>query len=151
MAKPGKTEKPRANEAKLKDDIVKMKFLENQLGLAQQQLIEFDRALQELAFTKNALEEMKKLPGKKETLVPIGSGMLAPSSMEKPSTVLIDVGAGVMIEKPIEEALKTLNEREKRLSDDLMKLQTQVLAVEQQYKQLASLVQSEVGDNLHVL
>jgi len=151
MAKPGKTEKPRANEAKLKDDIVKMKFLENQLGLAQQQLIEFDRALQELAFTKNALEEMKKLPGKKETLVPIGSGMLAPSSMEKPSTVLTDVGAGVMIEKPIEEALKTLNEREKRLSDDLMKLQTQVLAVEQQYKQLASLVQSEVGDNLHVL
>ncbi len=71
------------------------------------------RVLQSRAIS--TLEGTKGKPGETETLVPIGSGSFVKAKLADAEKVIIGVGAGVCIEKPIEDSMKDLRLRSSEL------------------------------------
>ncbi len=63
----------------------------------------------------STLEGTKGKPGETETLVPIGSGSFVKARLADAEKVIIGVGAGVCIEKPIEDSMKDLRLRSSEL------------------------------------
>ncbi len=75
--------------------------------------------LNELQLAKATLQN---LPGKKtEGLLPIGGGVMLPALTEK-GNVLINVGAGVVVEKSLEDAVSFLDKRIKMIEENMNNL-----------------------------
>ena len=100
--------------------VVEIRVLEgtyNELT-ARQNLLE--RALLE---SRAALESIKGLDGKSpEVLTQIGGGAMLHSPPPSTDTVLINVGANVVIEKPKEEAVAILEERSRDLEKSIVSI-----------------------------
>lgn len=121
--------------------MVRMKYIEEQAGGIQQQLAMLERAIQEAVLTINTLNIMKKHSNTSDSLFPIGSGVFADGTLKKAEHVLIEVGAGVVVEKTIEEAIKIINEREEILRKNLAEYQTILINMEQSYREAGQKVQ----------
>jgi prefoldin alpha subunit len=87
-----------------------------------------------LSELKIAKATLSNLPEKEsETLIPIGGGILLPSKASSRVKVMINVGAGAVVEKSIPDAIKMLDEKIalvdkniKQLSDLASKLKTNI-------------------------
>ena len=69
-----------------------------------------------------------------DVLFPIGGGTYVDAQAKKTSTVLFDVGAGIVIEKPSEDAIKKIQER----IEDLQRTQERIASMIQQIQSEAS-------------
>ncbi len=92
----------------------------------QMQLDSIGESVSEATSTIDALKEFKKNP--EMSMVPIGSGVYVKGGKIKASTVLIGVGANVIVERPVDQAIATL---EKRIESS---------------KKLASQIQAALGE-----
>ncbi len=94
-----------------------------------QQLESIDMQLQYLQSTiadyqraKMTVEQLHAVDENAEMLIPVGAGTFVNGSLKNSSNVLIGVGAGIVIEKPIDDAIIKLDERIKRLQENLEKM-----------------------------
>ena len=94
-----------------------------------QQLESIDMQLQYLQSTiadyqraKMTVEQLHTVDENAEMLIPVGAGTFVNGSLKNSSNVLIGVGAGIVIEKPIDDAITKLDERIKRLQENLEKM-----------------------------
>lgn len=88
----------------------------------QAQLESIEDSVSEALSTIDALKEFKKNP--EMSMVPVGSGVYVKGGKIKASTVLIGVGANVIVERPIDQAIATLEKRieaSKKLSEQIQK------------------------------
>lgn len=77
--------------------------------------------LAELASAKSALEEISALGEGEELLVPIGAGVFVRAKLANNRSVLVTLGANIIVERTVDEARKFLEEREQRVRDLLQK------------------------------
>ena len=116
-----RTTQPRATapQASLDDQmrqiLADIRYLENGARVLQSRLDIVTAALSETLTAISTLEGMKGKPGETETLIPIGSGSFVKSKLADVEKVIIGVGAGVCIEKPIEDSMKDLRLRSSEL------------------------------------
>jgi prefoldin alpha subunit len=68
------------------------------------------------------VEQLHAVDENAELLIPVGAGTFVNGSLKNSSNVLIGVGAGIVIEKPIDDAITKLDERIKRLQENLEKM-----------------------------
>lgn len=101
-----------------------MERISNELQLQQargdairQQMQAMQNAILEVGSAIEAIEGLKKAKG--DTLVPIGAGVFMSCPKPDPENVVLSIGAGMLVRKKAEEALKLLNDRQKRMSDAL--------------------------------
>ena len=102
--------------------LVDIRFLENSARVLQSRLDIVTAALSETLTAISTLEGAKGKPVETETLIPIGSGSFVKSKLADVQNIIIGVGAGVCIEKPIEDSMKDLRLR----SSELEKARTNV-------------------------
>jgi prefoldin alpha subunit len=135
----------KSNENELREILATLKYLEGQMMNVQNQVNMMERGLMEIGTTKTAISSMKDLKQDTNSLVPLGSGMFAKGTLPKQKTVLVDVGAGTIIEKNFEDADKLLEEREKDLRTNVTNMQQALLNFEKQYNSLAERARSLSG------
>ncbi|MFH1200438.1 MAG: prefoldin subunit alpha [Candidatus Micrarchaeota archaeon] len=87
--------------------------MRQQAGSAQNAIFELDSAVAGI----NALADAKK-----DTLMGIGAGVFARATVTGTEKVLVEVGAGVFVEKPAAAAAELLESRKKNLESALKKL-----------------------------
>ncbi|MBI5158845.1 prefoldin subunit alpha [Candidatus Micrarchaeota archaeon] len=114
-----------------------------QQGQAMQQQIS---SLQSTSFEARAtIETLKNIQNvkNKKVLLPIGSGVLVNSEVEKADKILIEVGSGIMVEKHVPDAISVLEERLKkidetraRLQDALMQVSDKLRAIDKDAKEI---------------
>jgi prefoldin alpha subunit len=75
----------------------------------------------EIATAIEALQNTKKVKG--DTLVPIGAGVYFSCPKPDFERVVMNIGAGVMVQKKPEEALGVLLDRQKKISDAMKSAQ----------------------------
>ncbi|HIH28795.1 MAG TPA: prefoldin subunit alpha, partial [Thermoplasmata archaeon] len=92
-----------------------LESIEMQLQYLQSTLMDYQRA-------KMTVEQLSAVDDNSEILIPIGAGTFVNGSLKSASNVLIGVGAGVVVEKPVDEAMGKLDERIKRIQDNLDKM-----------------------------
>lgn len=124
MAGAKKPAPPRAEDIddQMRQMLVDIRFLENSARVLQSRLDIVTAALSETLTAISTLEGVKGRPVETETLIPIGSGSFVRSKLADAQTIIIGVGAGVCIEKPIEDSMKDLRLR----SSELEKARTSV-------------------------
>jgi len=124
---------PQEREKALMEDIARMRYLEDRMKTVQTQILSIDRISVELSVSLSSLEEMKDLKEDKDSLFPLGGGIIAKGILKKSDTVLVDVGAGATVEKTVEETIELLKEREKTLRKNMIDLQTMLVNLEEAY------------------
>jgi prefoldin alpha subunit len=105
--------------------------ISQQVGLTQMTLQGLDRAIL-------AVEALNSAKDGEEMLVPIGSGSFIHAKLASKERVVLNVGAGVSIEKPTAEAKDSLKARKeevaqagKKMSDMLMKIEQEMAKIQQ--------------------
>lgn len=75
-----------------------------------------EASLGELEIVVRSLEEIKKQGGENEILVPLGADSFVSSKILDTQKVILGIGAGVAVKKPIGEAKKDLETRMQELA-----------------------------------
>jgi prefoldin alpha subunit len=92
-----------------------LESIDIQLQYLQSTLAEYQRA-------KITVEQLHTMDENSEVLIPVGAGTFVNGSLKNASNVLIGIGAGIVIEKPVDEAVVKLEDRMKRIQENLEKM-----------------------------
>ncbi len=105
---------------------------ENELALEyeylRQEIEEIDREIKELqshqSILLTTLETIEKLrtAQDRKALIPLGGGVYTHAITKDTSSVLVNVGANVLIEMPVKKAEKIINERIDQITSMIVKL-----------------------------
>lgn len=90
--------------------------------MIQHKMIEFETS-------RLALSEMRSVKPESEILIPVGSGIYTFGKSSAPENVLIDLGAGVVAKKTMEEAAAHIDKKRKEIEDAAQMLQGEANAI----------------------
>ena len=109
----------------LQEKLMLFQLMEKQLETLAQHQSMIDMRLTEAETTGSAIDELEKLGSGNETLIPIGTGLYAKSSVTG-KTLLTELGANVMKESSFLEARGFLDRRKKELEKVSNQIEEQV-------------------------
>jgi prefoldin alpha subunit len=125
------------NEERLRQDLLRLKYFESQLQQVQQQITALEAATNELAMTIDTLNSIKEVNKDADSLMPIGSGAFVSGTLKKQDKVLIDVGSGVVVERTVDGAIETLEERKKSIVENAQKFRSMAEGLQKEYNELS--------------
>ncbi len=108
--------------------------LMQQLNFAKLTAAGLDRAL-------SAVEALEKAEVGQDILIPIGSGSFIYGKLASKNEVILNVGAGVSIEKTADQARETLKVRKAEISEGSQKLNEVLAKVESEMQKIQALLQ----------
>jgi prefoldin alpha subunit len=118
-----------SSQEELRKLSVEMRYLEQTAEALQQRISMINTALTDLAYANATLEGIEQEKENAEMLVPIGGSSYVQVKLANPDKVILGLGAGVSIEKPIADAKATIKERITELEKTLQSAQTQFTQV----------------------
>jgi len=135
--------------------LVELRVYEGSARALQERLQIVNAASSELAVASATLEGVKTQKTDEDALIPVGGGSYVRAKLSDISKIVVGVGAGVAIEKPIDESI---NETKSRLAD-LEKARTAIgeqlnqamMKVEENRAGLGEFVKRRGGDSITVL
>ncbi len=126
---------PNKSEEELRRLSVEMRYLEQTAETLQQRISMVNSAISDLTYANMTLDGIEKEKENTELLVPIGGSAYVKAKLADTNTVIVGMGAGVSVEKPLAEAKATLKER-------LDELEKTMNAAQQQFSQVAERINS---------
>jgi prefoldin alpha subunit len=124
LAERGKTEE------ELRRLSLEMRYLEQTAETLQQRISMVNAAITDLAYANMTLDGIEKEKENAELLVPIGGSAYVKVKLADSNKVIVGMGAGVSVEKTLQEAKTTLKER-------LDELEKTMNSAQQQFTQVA--------------
>ena len=118
--------------------LVELRLLEGSARTLESRLAVVDSALSEILIASSTLEGIRNKPKGTEALVPVGAGSFIRVELADSEKIVMGVGAGVSLEKSVNDSIESLKNRQ----DDLEKLRT---SLQQQLSQIASRIDDERG------
>ncbi len=135
--------------------LTEIRFLESTARVLQSRLDIVTAAQSETLTAIQTLEGTKGKASDTDTLIPIGSGSFVKAKLADAQNVIIGVGAGVCIEKSIEDSMKDLRVRSSELEKARVNVTTQlsqVLNQSEDYRvHLNDLVKKRGGGTLEIV
>ncbi len=125
-------------EEALQAELQKIRYLEAQIGALKQQMDLLLRTLNEISNTKSVLDNFTE---EKEGFVSLGAGVLARAKIPAQDVLLVDVGSGVLVEKPVSEVKKELTKKEAALKQELEKIRSVIAQLQQEYEKSVGVIQ----------
>ena len=117
-------------EEELRKLSVELRLLEQTAETLQSRINMMNAAITDLTYADMTLEGVEKEKENAELLAPIGGSSYVKVKLANPDKVVVGMGAGVSIEKPLPEAKSMLKER-------LDELEKTMLSAQQQFAQIA--------------
>lgn len=116
-------------EEELRRLSVEMRILEQTAEALQSRISMVNAVITDLTYANMTLEGLEKQKENAELLVPIGGNSYIKARLETPDKVTVGIGAGVSVEKTLEEAKEIIRKR----LEDLEKSRT---SLQQQFSQV---------------
>jgi prefoldin alpha subunit len=116
--------------------LVELRLLEGSARTLESRLAVVDTALSEIVIASSTLEGIKNKPKGTEALIPVGAGSFIRVELADSEKIVMGVGAGVSLEKSVNDSIESLKDRQ----DDLEKLRA---SLQQQLSQIASRIDDE--------
>jgi prefoldin alpha subunit len=123
-------------EEELRKLSVEMRFLEQTAETLQQRISMMNAAMTDLTYASMTLEDVEKEKEDVELLVPIGGSAYVKAKLADPDKVVVGLGAGVSVEKTLQEAKAIVKER-------LDELQKTMVSAQQQFAQVADRINAD--------
>jgi len=123
-------------EEELRRLSLEMRLLEQTAETLQQRISMITAAMTDLSYANMTLESVEKEKEDTELLVPIGGGSYLKAKLAAPDKVVVGIGAGVSVEKTLQEAKAIVKER-------LEELEKSLNSVQQQFAQVAERINAD--------
>jgi len=117
------------SEEELRRLTVEMRLLEQTAEAIQSRINMVNAVTTDLAYATLALEGLEKEKEKSELLVPIGGSSYIKARLENPDKIVVGMGAGVSVEKTLQEAKEIIKKRLESLEKTRTSLQQQLAQV----------------------
>jgi prefoldin alpha subunit len=116
-------------EEELRRTSVELRFLEQTAEALQSRINMVNAVITDLVYAGMALEGLEKEKENSELLVPIGGNSYIKAKLENPDRVVVGMGAGVSVEKTLQEAKDIVKKRQENLEKTRTSLQQQFAQV----------------------
>ncbi|MEM1539893.1 MAG: prefoldin subunit alpha [Candidatus Bathyarchaeia archaeon] len=123
-------------EEELRRLSVEMRILEQTAEALQSRISMINAVITDLTYANMTLEGLEKQKENAELLIPIGGNSYIRARLETPDKVTVGIGAGVSVEKTLQEAKEILRKR----LDDLEKSRT---SLQQQFSQVVDRINED--------
>lgn len=134
---------------------MQLRIYEGSARALQARLDILNAAMSEFALASSTLEGIKTQRPNADTLIPVGGGSFVRAKLDDVSKIVMGVGAGVAIEKPIEDSISEIKDRIGAMERARTTLQEQltqtVIRIEENRERLGEIVKKHGGDSLTVL
>jgi len=125
-----------ADETTFEDKYMQLQLLQQQVG----QITEYVEKLQgqhlELDDSIKALVELQKTNIDTEILAPIANGIFLKAELKDNQKLVVNVGAGITVEKNIPEVLKLLEEQKEKIAENVSEAENILRELQEQGKRL---------------
>ena len=118
------------DEEELNKLSVEMRLLEQTAETLQQRIGMINAAIRDLTYADMTLESIEKEEKNEDLLVPIGGSSYVKAKLANKEKIVVGMGAGVSVEKPLPEAKQIFKER-------LDELEKTMNSAQQQFAQIA--------------
>jgi prefoldin alpha subunit len=109
-------------EEEITRNLTLIEYYKQQLESIDMQLQYMQTTLADYQRAKITIEQLHDATENSDLLIPVGGGTFVNASLKNTSNVLIGVGAGIVVEKTIDEAVIKLDERIIRIQENLEKM-----------------------------
>jgi prefoldin alpha subunit len=123
------------NEKELQEKMLIYRTLEARLEAMTKQRDLITSKVVEIVGTLSSIEEIEK--NKESIWFKLGSDAYAQGTFAKAGKIFVEIGAGVVLEKTIEEGKRTLNKRKQEMENALKDIQNDVSQISNAMRQLA--------------
>ena len=117
------------SEEELRRLSVELRFLEQTAEALQSRINMVNAVTTDLTYASMTLEGLEKEKENSELLVPIGASSYIKARLENPDKIIVGMGAGVSVEKTLQEAKEIIKKRLENLEKTRMSLQQQFAQV----------------------
>ena len=149
------SEKVPADDEDFQKSLVQLRAYEGSARALQARLEIVNAALNEFSLASTTLEGVKTQKTDEDALIPVGGGSYVRVKLSDISKIVMGVGAGVAVEKPIEDSVNEIKERIADLDKARTSLQEQLsqalFRIEEGREKLGELVKKHGGESLTVL
>ena len=121
----------------LNEKYLELQVLDQQVKQVNQQMINLDTQLLELQKLEENLDDLSQTKKDTEILVAFGGGVFSKAELKDNSTVLMNVGADIIVEKDIPSSKKVIRHQIDQIKDVLQQLEQEfnILAMNSQILQ----------------
>jgi prefoldin alpha subunit len=117
------------SEEELRKLSVEIRFLEQTAETIQSRINAVNAVITDLTYASMTLEGLEKEKENTELLVPIGGNSYIKARLETPDKVIVGMGAGISLEKTLQEAKEIIKKRLENLERTKNSLQQQLAQV----------------------
>ncbi len=139
---PDKAENQAEIQAKVREKLLVLQQLQSESESIQRRIVELELVDAELDRTIESLEYFNSLDGSVEALMNLGGGVFAYVDVKDSKKMLVDVGAGVIVEKEVGDAIASLKNKKEKIEENIKKL-GEVL---EQIARQAERIQAEIAE-----
>lgn len=128
----------------LQKTLAEMESWKKQLETLVQQSMVVEKAVMELNSTIELLDQLKKNKKGAELLVPIGGNNFIKATLADTETVLAGVGAGISVEKKVDDTIASIKNRADYLGKTLARLRENAVRINDRVEELGGTIREMV-------
>lgn len=144
-----------SEEEQLRQGLVQQRVYEGSARALQARLEIINAAMNEFALASSTLEGIKSQKSDADALIPVGGGSFVRAKLADISKIVVGVGAGVAIEKPIDLSITEIKDRIAGLDKARTTLQEQLnqtlIRLEENREKLNEIVKKQGGESITVI
>jgi prefoldin alpha subunit len=149
------SEKVPTDDEDFQKSLMQLRVFEGSARALQARLEMVNAALNEFSLASTTLEGVKTQKSDEDALIPVGGGSYVRVKLSDISKIVMGVGAGVVVEKPIQDSINEIKERIADFDKARTSLQEQLnqalIRIEGNREKLGELVKKHGGESLTVL
>jgi prefoldin alpha subunit len=130
------------NEEEISSAVRTLEFYRTQLENFDQQYEFMAMTIREHAKAKETMEGLKDIKEETETLIPIGAGSYLFAKVGESEKAIVGIGADVLIETTIDDAILKIDERTKEIEEAMKTLTGKYQEIANKATELSSIIQS---------
>lgn len=144
-----------SEDEEVRSGLVQLRIYEGSARALQARLDILNAAIGEFTLASSTLEGIKTQKTSADTLIPVGGGSFVRAKLDDVSKIVVGVGAGVAIEKPIDDSVSEIRDRIADMERARATLQGQltqtVIKIEENRQKLGEIVKKHGGDSITLL
>ena len=133
-------------EEEITRNLTMIEYYKEQLNSIDMQAQYLQAAIADFHKAKITVEQLNNAADKSEILIPIGGGTFLNGILTDHSKVLVDIGAGLVAEKTVDDAIKKIEGRNKTLQENQEKLVSMAQKLENDATELSQKTQKMMND-----
>jgi prefoldin alpha subunit len=149
------SEKVPPDDEDFQKSLMQLRVFEGSARALQARLEMVNAALNEFSLASTTLEGVKTQKSDEDALIPVGGGSYVRVKLSDISKIVMGVGAGVVVEKPIQDSINEIKERIADFDKARTSLQEQLnqalYRIEENREKLGELVKKHGGESLTVI